>query len=42
MIKATMKRARAARAMVKVMRMAGDKECKGGKSQGIVDEGGVQ
>jgi hypothetical protein len=42
MMRAATKRARAARAMATAMRVAGDKEGKGGKGHGIGNEGGMQ
>ncbi len=42
MMRATMKIARAARAMVTTKRVPGNREGKGGKGHGIGDEGGVQ
>ncbi len=42
MMRATIKRARAAEAMVMAMRMPGDKEGKGGKGLGVSNKDGVQ
>ncbi len=41
MMRVATKRARAARVIVIAMRMAGNKEGKGGKGHGIGNEGGV-
>ncbi len=41
MMRAITKRVRAARAMVMVMRVPGNKEGEGGKGNGVGDEGGV-
>ncbi len=42
MMRAATKRVRAARAMVTVMRVVGNKEGKGGKGNGVGDKGGMQ
>jgi hypothetical protein len=42
MMRATMKRARVARAMVMAMRVLGNKEGKGGKGHDVSNESGVQ
>jgi hypothetical protein len=41
MMRATMKRARAARAIVMALRVPSDKEGEGGKGHGVCNEGGV-
>ncbi len=42
MMRAATERARAARVMVRMMRVVGNKEGKGSKGNGVGDEGGVQ